>query len=223
MTVTPWLTIDSNAVCGSKRSTSSTVAPAMRDRPSATFSPKMWNNGRTPKTTSSGPCRRPGWSWHCSRFESRLPWVSMAAFGDPAVPLVKLSTARSSGRRSTIGADGLRTSSSSTRAFGEVSPSLPITTSRAGRAPRSRPVTVARAFGPAITARAPMAASSLCTSGTGLDGLMGTATQPALITARYETTKYQLLAATMATRSPGSSPRPSSPPRRPATCVRSSP
>ena len=33
----------------------------------------------------------------------RLPWVSMAARGEPAVPLVKISTARSSGSRSTAG------------------------------------------------------------------------------------------------------------------------
>ena len=53
-----------------------------------------------------------------------------------------------------------------------------------------------------------MAASSRWTSGTGLIGLTGTATPPAPSTARYETTKYQLLAAMIATRSPGSSPRP---------------
>ena len=74
---------------------SSSAAPATRLSPSTTLSPKMCDRGRTPNTTSSGPCRRPGWSWHCSRFETRLPWVSMAAFGEPAVPLVKMRTARS--------------------------------------------------------------------------------------------------------------------------------
>ena len=64
----------------------------------------MWKSGSTPKTTSSAVCDRPGWAWHCSRLASRLPWVSIAAFGEPAVPLVKISTARSSAARSTTGA-----------------------------------------------------------------------------------------------------------------------
>ena len=54
--VTPCRPIDSSAETGSNRSTSSTVEPANSDTPSTTFSPKMWNSGSTPKTTSSELC-----------------------------------------------------------------------------------------------------------------------------------------------------------------------
>ena len=96
MTVTRWRTTASTADAGSKRSTSSTVDPAWKDRPSTTFSPKMWNSGSTPRVTSPGTWRRASDASTCSRLESRLPCDSIAAFGDPATPLVKIRTARSS-------------------------------------------------------------------------------------------------------------------------------
>ena len=36
-------------------------------------------------------------------FDSRLPWLSIAARGEPAVPLVKISTREVVGSTSTIG------------------------------------------------------------------------------------------------------------------------
>ena len=78
--------------------------PATRPPPSTTFRPKMWNNGMTPSATSSGPRRRPSEACTCSRLATRLPWVSIAARGAPAVPLVNMSTARSAASRSTVSA-----------------------------------------------------------------------------------------------------------------------
>ena len=52
--VTPHFWIDSSAETGSKRSTSSTEEPTNSEAPSTTLSPKMWNSGSTPNTTSSG-------------------------------------------------------------------------------------------------------------------------------------------------------------------------
>ena len=48
ITVTPRERIDSSAVAGSKRWTSTTVAPTDRLMPSTTLSPKMWYGGITP-------------------------------------------------------------------------------------------------------------------------------------------------------------------------------
>ena len=47
-TVTPRVRIDSRAVAGSKRWTSTTVAPTERLSPSITLRPKMWYMGITP-------------------------------------------------------------------------------------------------------------------------------------------------------------------------------
>ena len=52
-TVMPRDVIDSTAVDGSNRCTSTSVAPTVRPMPSSTLSPKMWNNGSTPYTMSS--------------------------------------------------------------------------------------------------------------------------------------------------------------------------
>ena len=57
--VTPRSAIVSSAVAGSKRCTSTTDAPAASVSPSTTLSPKMWNIGSTPNTTSVGPGRVP--------------------------------------------------------------------------------------------------------------------------------------------------------------------
>ena len=48
ITVTLRSRMVSSAVDGSKRWTSTTVAPRSSVMPSTTFSPKMWNSGRTP-------------------------------------------------------------------------------------------------------------------------------------------------------------------------------
>ena len=63
----------------------------------------MWNIGSTPSATSLARISWPVWLCACSMFDSKFEWVSIAAFGEPPVPAVKISTARSSGVRSTIG------------------------------------------------------------------------------------------------------------------------
>ena len=61
------------------------AAPWRRRRaraPSTTFSPKMWKSGSTPKHDVARRLRAgPGGPGTCSRLASRLPWVSIAAFG----------------------------------------------------------------------------------------------------------------------------------------------
>ena len=117
---------------------------------------------------------------------SRLPWVSIAAFGEPAVPLVKMSTARSSaGPVDASAPAGPAQVVEQHARRGPRRPGWRSTCSRAGSALRSSALRVPFAHGPAMTARAPMAASSRVTSGTGLDGFSGTATHPTPSTARY--------------------------------------
>ena len=72
----------------------------------------MWNSGRTPYTTSSGPIRSLSVERIWPRLASRLPWVSIAAAEAPAVPLVNISTARVSPSTSTGGTGAVVSSSS---------------------------------------------------------------------------------------------------------------
>ena len=82
---------------------------------------------------------------------------------------------------------------------------------------------VGRTVGPMIAAAALTSRSSCSSAVAGLAGLSGTAIRPEPMIARYETTKYQLLPAAIATRSPGCRSRPARPPRSRPTCSRSSP
>ena len=84
------------------------------------------------------------------------PWVSMAARGEPAVPLVKASTATSWGSMSTIGTDR---------------PSPPVSSS-------SSPAVTAS------TSLTPTASRSRSSSAGGLSGLSGTTMAPTPSTAR---------------------------------------
>ena len=64
----PGALIDSSAVAGSNRCTSTTVAPLARLMVRTTLSPKMWYNGMTPYTTSPGATRLvPNGTARCSR------------------------------------------------------------------------------------------------------------------------------------------------------------
>ena len=145
----------------------------------------MWKNGSTPNETSSRVCARCGWDCICSRFDRRLPWLSMAAFGEPAVPLVNMSTARSSSSRSTMG-----TGSDRRRSSRWSEPSISVSDDEQmmwrseGTWSRSMVSNERRPVGPTKTATASMSASSRVELGPGLDGLSGTATAPTPITAR---------------------------------------
>ena len=68
--------------------------------PSATLSPKTWNSGSATRPMSSAR-RISGMPSIWRRLAIRLPWVSMAALGSPAVPDVNSNTARSASSRST--------------------------------------------------------------------------------------------------------------------------
>ena len=105
--------------------------------------------------------------------------MSMAALGEPAVPLrehqhgevvgVALDDGRGVGREQVVEQHARRP--------GRRAP-LAITILERRAAPRGRgPATAAAAEGPTTTARAPMAASSRSSSRAGLSGLSGTATQ----------------------------------------------
>ena len=88
-------------------------APAASATPSTTLSPNTWKNGSAPSTTSDAVTRSPGWSSTWRMFDARFPCVSIAAFGAPAVPEVKSSTATSSSARSTRGTGSLVSASRS--------------------------------------------------------------------------------------------------------------
>ena len=196
------------------------------DRPRTTLSPKMWKNGRTPNTTSSGPCWRPGWAWHCSRLARRLPWVSMAAFGRAG------RAAREDQHREVVRLPRRRTGTGLVPRGGR----------RAGRHPRCRRAGWRR------RARAPAAAVRSSTPidglgrgagdhGPGADGrelaldlrdraAWGSAARPR---GRRRAPRGRTRRSTSCwrprcpTRSPGSRPSDASPPRRPATWRRRSP
>ena len=184
----------------------------------------MWDSGSTPRLTSSGVCRRGSFACICSMFDRRLPCVSIAAFGKPAVPLVNISTARSSSSRSTSRHRRLRGEQVVERhpsgdvdvlgddaelERGEAGPVESATASTARRGRRR-------------SARAPTSPSCFSSSRAGLLGLRGTATRPAPSAERYAATKYQLVPHRIPTRSPGSRPRPTRPARTAAACSRSS-
>ena len=114
--------------------------------------PKMWNRGSTPSTTSSGRSPRPGCACICSRFECRLPCVSIAAFAEPAVPLVKSRAARSSAEREATGAGSAVRRSSNVAASVNGWPAVPMTSRTDGTAARSTSPQLARPAGPTITA-----------------------------------------------------------------------
>ena len=181
---------------GSKRVSNTNAAPVASDSPSATFRPKMWNSGRATIPTSSAR-RISGMRSICCRLAVRLPWVSMAALGSPAVPDVNSRTARSDSARST----GCRWCSSSP-APTSLHPALRVVLRRCRhgrdlfpgpsaawggphrRARRRAATTCADARGPRPT-RAPAritagstTSSSRPSSLAGLLGLRGTATAP---------------------------------------------
>jgi len=213
--VTPCSTTAAKAASASNRSINTMVDPAISPPSRTTFRPKMWKRGSTARATSSGPRRRPSEACTCSRLASRLPWVSIAARGEPAVPLVNISTARSAASRSTAAA-GSCAASSATR-------SGPMTCSSTGRSVRSSASQTVIPWGPQTTARAPTAASSPASSGTGLPGLRGTPTKPPRAAASQPRTNSTVLAATMPMRSPTSRPRSAKPAWSPATSRRSCP
>ncbi len=141
--------------------------------------------------------------------------MSIAARGEPAVPLVNMSTARSVGSRSTVGG-GL--------VAGQLGQALGIDDVLQHR--DLGPVQLGdhgEPGGPQTTARAPTAASSLTSSGPGLPGLRGTATNPPRAAASQPRTNSTVLGATMPMRSPTSRPRSAKPACTPATSRRSSP
>ncbi len=186
--MTPRSLIVSSAVNGSKRCTSTTVAPRARLMPSTTLSPKMWNTGSTPYTTSSPTM--PSVDRPCSMLASRLPWLSIAARGEPAVPLVKMSTATSCWSTSTAGVVGSPASRSSNAMSAASEPvSVATTTCTVGTLARSTWAQAWAADGSTTTILALTVCSSRSISGAGLAGLSGTTTAPRPTAARYRSTK----------------------------------
>ena len=126
--------------------------------------------------------RAPACACTCSRFASRLPCVSIAAFGEPAVPLVNISTARSSSSRSTIGTDGSAASRSSSEhaVRARRRRSVTMTNSSAGRlrAVELRQRSTARPGRRRRPGRRPRPARARARA-PGCVGLSGTATRPA--------------------------------------------
>ncbi len=87
-------------IIGQSKRGSMTISPPFASAAlSATVIAKMWKNGMTASVRSS-PSRRPGFhAFTCRRLAQRLAWVSIAPFGEPVVPPVYCSAARSSGAR----------------------------------------------------------------------------------------------------------------------------
>ena len=111
-----------------------------------------------------------------------------------------MSTARSSSARSTGGTGAAEMTSSSTRCESELATPQSMMCSRSVRASVSSWAKAVRAEGPTTATRAPVAASSACSSGRA-ERVERTTTSPDDSPARYETTKYQLLAHMTARRS----------------------
>ena len=153
----------------------------------------------------------------CLMFDTMLPWLSMAARGEPAVPLVNMSTARWLSATSTTGTGAEPMRSVSVAASSMSWPSVAMTRCTNGTSARSMLRHALTAAGPMMTVDAPTVTSSRVSSGAGLDGFSGTATAPRPTMARYDTTKKRLLPTMRATRSPCCTPSSVSPPRRPAT------
>ena len=112
-TVTPRSRMVSSAVDGSKRCTSTTVAPRGEGEAEHDVEPEDVEQRQHAVDDVVGvdpvpPSERP-----CSMLASRLPWLSIAARGEPAVPLVKISTARSSSGSTSTTSTGSAASRSS--------------------------------------------------------------------------------------------------------------
>src|SRR4029079_14495712 len=146
-----------------------------------------------------------------------------AARGEPAVPLVKISTANASASTSTtsVGDPDARRSKSTSASGPPASVATTVRTD--GTAARSTPFHAVAAAGPTITTLAPTVATSCWISGEGLCGFNGTTTAPSPSTARYDATKYMLLPQSSATRSPALTPSSARPPRTLATSARNCP
>ena len=142
----------------------------------------MWNSGSTPKTTSVGSMCTPT-ERLCSRLATRLPWLSIAACGDPAVPLVKMSTASASASTSVMGT-GPASSSELNEAAPAMSFSVLTTVRSDGSAWWSTSDHADLAAASTTTATGSTTASSRWISGPGLVGFSGTATAPMPSTAR---------------------------------------
>ena len=148
----------------------------------------MWKHGSTPNATSLAPTAggpsggAVASTWR--RFVIRLPWVSMAALGWPAVPDVKMSTARSVGSRSTIGT-GSAASRTSRWMPSVGSNPAPMTWRIEGIVERSIESNEVAPGGPDDHAR-PDRSSAISRSNAfaGLWGLSGTTTRPAPSAAR---------------------------------------
>ena len=107
-----------------------------------------------------------------------LPWVSIAAFGAPAVPLVNNRAARWSGSTSTAGAGSAAMISLAGVASGISALSAATTVRSAGTDSRSTSRHAAAPERSTTTATAPTVAIWVVSSWAGLVGLSGTATAP---------------------------------------------
>ena len=121
--------------------------------------------------------------------ERRLPWLSIAARGDPAVPLVKMSAASVSSSTSTTGTGAADNSSSNDESAPSTVFSVDTTWATVGTADRSTCAQACAADGSTTTTFAPTACTSRSISGAGLVGLSGTATAPSPSVAKYMSTK----------------------------------
>jgi hypothetical protein len=191
----------SMVLIGSNLCTRTMRAPDASVVHSMTFRPKMWYIGRTPNVTSAGVmCSA---SIDCSMFDMRFPWLSTAAFGDPAVPLVNMYAAGADGSTSTTGAESsVANTSSSVWAPSMPWPSVARTVRTARRVSLVMPDHVAIAAGSTTTTAGCTTMSSFSISGAGLVGFNGAATAPMPTVARYDTTKYGVLLHSSATHSP---------------------
>ena len=194
---------------GSKPCWRTIVAPARRLVSRATLSPYMWEIGTTASTTAPGCSPLPGVSMTACWLEVRLPWLIIAAFGAPAVPLVKMRTARSSSETAT----------------GEALPtgkgSIPSTSVPAGVA--AGRVSGAGGGVPVNRSCAPTQSTWSTSSAGAALGSSSTTAIPAELVPRMETTVARVLVASTATRSPARNPWAMSPSRVSATRSRSSP
>ena len=100
-TVTRWASSSSSAWRGSKRGSSTSVAPMEKPALRFTVAPKVWNSGSATRWVSS-----PGWEpkrrLQVRAFITWLEWLSSAPLGCPVVPEVYSTTAVSVSRRWTV-------------------------------------------------------------------------------------------------------------------------
>ena len=107
-----------------------------------------------------------------------LPWVSIAACGAPAVPLVNSRAARWSGSTSTSGAGSAAMISAASMAPGISAPSAAMTVRSDGIDARSTSRQAVDPVRSTTAATAPTVAIWWVSSLAGLAGLSGTATAP---------------------------------------------